>query len=75
MTNEEIARFFNDTRAFIQGNPDLRDPQVEGWFRTRQRATNSIFTISLALKRRMGGPHVPVPFVTIKVIPSMLNLP
>lgn len=36
MTNEEIARFFNDTRAFIQGSPDLRDPQVEGWFRTRQ---------------------------------------
>ena len=31
MTNEEIARFFNNTRAFIQGNPDLRDPQVEGW--------------------------------------------
>jgi len=36
MTNEEIARFFNDTQAYIQGNPDLRDPQVEGWFRTRQ---------------------------------------
>ena len=34
MTNEEIARFFNDTQAYIQGNPDLRDPQVEGWFRT-----------------------------------------
>lgn len=33
MTNEEIARFFNDTRAFIQGNPDLRDPRVEGWFK------------------------------------------
>ena len=31
MTNEEIARFFNTTRPFIQGNPDLRDPQVEGW--------------------------------------------
>jgi len=41
MTNEEIARFFNDTRAFIQGNPDLRDPQVEGWFRTRQHFRNS----------------------------------
>jgi hypothetical protein len=36
MTNEEIARFFNTTRSFIQGNPNLRDPQVEGWFRTRQ---------------------------------------
>jgi superfamily II DNA or RNA helicase len=36
MTNEEIARFFQTTRAFVQGNPDLRDPQVEGWFRTRQ---------------------------------------
>ncbi|MCD6404682.1 MAG: DEAD/DEAH box helicase family protein, partial [Planctomycetes bacterium] len=41
MTNEEIARFFNDTRAFIQGNSDLRDPQVEGWFRTRQHFRNS----------------------------------
>ena len=36
MTNEDIARFFNTTRPFIQGNPDLRDPQVEGWFRTHQ---------------------------------------
>jgi len=34
MTNEEIARFFNNARPFIQGNPNLRDPQVEGWFRT-----------------------------------------
>jgi len=33
MTNEEIARFFNDSQAYIQGNPDLRDPQAEGWFR------------------------------------------
>ncbi len=41
MTNEEIARFFNTTRPFIQGNPDLRDPQVEGWFRTRQHFRNS----------------------------------
>jgi len=41
MTNEEIARFFNDTRTFIQGNLDLRDPQVEGWFRTRQHFGNS----------------------------------
>lgn len=40
MTNEEIARFFNTTRPFIQGNPDLRDPQVEGWFRTRQHFRN-----------------------------------
>jgi hypothetical protein len=36
MTNDEIARFINNTQAFIQGNSDLRDPQVEGWFRTRQ---------------------------------------
>ena len=36
MTDEEIAGFFNDTRSFLQGNLDLRDPQVEGWFRTRQ---------------------------------------
>ncbi len=32
MTNEEIARVFNKARPHIQGNPDLRDPQVEGWF-------------------------------------------
>jgi len=25
MTSKEIAPFFNDTRAFIQGNPDLRE--------------------------------------------------
>jgi hypothetical protein len=36
MTSEEIARFFNNARPHIQGNPNLRDPQVEGWFRTRQ---------------------------------------
>jgi hypothetical protein len=24
MTNEEIVRFFNNTRAFIKGEPDLR---------------------------------------------------
>ena len=41
MTNEEIARFFNTTRPHIQGNPNLRDPQVEGWFRTRQHFRNS----------------------------------
>ena len=26
MTNEEIARFFNNARPFIQGNPNLSDP-------------------------------------------------
>ncbi|OPZ23780.1 MAG: Type III restriction enzyme, res subunit [Deltaproteobacteria bacterium ADurb.BinA179] len=41
MTNEEIARFFNNARPHIQGNPNLRDPQVEGWFRTRQHFRNS----------------------------------
>lgn len=25
MTNEEIARFFNNTKAFIKGEPDLRE--------------------------------------------------
>lgn len=30
MTNEEIARFFNNARPHIQGNPALRDSQVEG---------------------------------------------
>jgi len=41
MTNEEIARFFNNARPHIQGNPDLRDPQVKGWFRTRHYFRNS----------------------------------
>lgn len=27
MMEKEIARFFNNTQAFIQGNPDLRDPR------------------------------------------------
>jgi len=31
MTNDEIAHFFNTTRAFIQANPNLRDSQVDGW--------------------------------------------
>ncbi|MBW6414178.1 DNA-binding protein [Candidatus Methylacidiphilum fumarolicum] len=44
--NEEIARFFNTTRSFIQGNPDLRDPQVEGWFPTRQN-----FRIAMPFRR------------------------
>jgi len=30
MTNEEIAGFFSSVGADIQGNPYLRDPQVEG---------------------------------------------
>lgn len=41
MTNEEIARFFNKAQPFIQGTPNLRDPQVEGWFRKRQHFRNS----------------------------------
>jgi len=41
MKNVKIARFFSNTWAFIRGNPDLRDPQVEGWFRTRQPFRNS----------------------------------
>jgi hypothetical protein len=45
MTNEELGRFFNTTGPFIQGNPNLRDPQVEGWFRTRQHFRNSGSTI------------------------------
>ena len=36
MTDEEIAGFFNDTRSFLQGNLDLRDPQVKGRFHTHQ---------------------------------------
>jgi hypothetical protein len=31
VTNEEIARFFFNAQPHIQGNPNLRDPQVEGW--------------------------------------------
>ena len=31
MTSEEIARFFNNARPHIQGNPNLCDSQVEGW--------------------------------------------
>uniref|UniRef100_A0A7C4RT85 Uncharacterized protein n=1 Tax=Desulfatirhabdium butyrativorans TaxID=340467 RepID=A0A7C4RT85_9BACT len=46
MTNEEISRFFNTTRPFIQGNPNLRHPQVEGWFRTRQH-----FRIAMPFRR------------------------
>lgn len=41
MTSEEIARFFNNARPHIQGNPNLRAPQVEGWFRTQQHFQNS----------------------------------
>lgn len=41
MTNKEIARFFNNTRSFILGNPDLRDPQVEVGVYTRQHFQNS----------------------------------
>lgn len=41
MTNEEIARFFNSARPHIQGNPKLRDFQVEGWFRTPQHFRNN----------------------------------
>ena len=33
MTNMEIAWFFSDTQAYIQGNPDLREPQIEGLVR------------------------------------------
>ena len=36
MTNKNTVRFFNETQSLIQGNPDLRDPQVEGWISTRQ---------------------------------------
>lgn len=36
MITEEISRSFNITRAFIQGNPDLRDSQVEGWEHSQQ---------------------------------------
>ena len=41
MTNEEIAKFFNETQALIQENKDLREPQVEGWLRTCQHFRNS----------------------------------
>ena len=41
MTNDEIASFFNMAQAHIQGNPNLRDPQVDGWYHTRQHFRNS----------------------------------
>ncbi|QLA20898.1 hypothetical protein GD604_14820 [Desulfolutivibrio sulfoxidireducens] len=41
MTNDEIASFFNTAQAHIQGNPNLRDPQVDGWYHTRQHFRNS----------------------------------
>ncbi|MBW1706178.1 MAG: hypothetical protein JRJ86_13575 [Deltaproteobacteria bacterium] len=40
MTHGEIARCFNDTRAFIQGNPGLSYPHAEGWFRTSRHVRN-----------------------------------
>jgi len=36
MTNEETARVFNDTQAYAQSYPDLRDPQVERWLCSRR---------------------------------------
>jgi len=41
MTNEEIVRFFNNAKPHIQSNPNLGDPQVRGWFRTRQHFRNN----------------------------------
>lgn len=47
MTNEEIMRFFNDIRAFIQGNRNLHEPRVAIWFGTyryfRDNAVHAIF--------------------------------
>ena len=41
MRNEEIASFFRDTPVFIDGNSDLRIPQVEGWSRSREHFGSS----------------------------------
>lgn len=41
MTNREIAEFFNSNQANIQGNPNLRDPQTEGWHHTQAHFRNS----------------------------------
>ena len=41
MTHNEIVRFFNETEVHIQGNPNLREPQVEGWSRTCEHFRNS----------------------------------
>ncbi len=41
MNNEGMARFFNSVQPHIKGNPNLCDPQVEGWFRTRQHFLKS----------------------------------
>ena len=41
MTHNEIVRFFNETEVHIRGNPNLREPQVEGWSRTCEHFRNS----------------------------------
>ena len=51
MTNEEVARVFNETRPFIQGKQDLRDPQVERWFRTRQPLLTEMWSAARVGKR------------------------
>ncbi len=51
MTNKKTVRFFNKTQSLIQGNPDLRDPQVEGWFFTphhfRNKSENAVLKIPM----------------------------
>ena len=40
MTHDEVVTFFNETPAFILDNPDLRDPQIQGWNATLRHFTN-----------------------------------
>ena len=56
MTNEEIARFFNNTRAFIKGEPDLREVKFTvGSCGKRVKVgipgTGLFYTITLSSKR------------------------
>ena len=41
MTNDEVGKFFNEAPVFIVGNPDLREPQAEGWVHTEQHFRQS----------------------------------
>ncbi len=41
MTNEEIADFYSEIQASIESNPNLRDPQVEGWLNARRHFENN----------------------------------
>lgn len=41
MTNDEVARFFAEAPISIEGNANLRDPQVDGYIRIREHFTRA----------------------------------